>query len=216
MGSMDGFSGMSDFGKRALNKAQTRLGILDAVYRLTAESNFRDLKVKSIAEELGITEMTFFNYFQKKEDILKYMMGIWALDLVVLQHQQPLTGEAAIRRLFSHTAAQVKKHPRLITNFVASLLTSDLDPMANEIEAADRHLLYPELPELYEATIPSGNEMLMQHLAEIDPAGDHMQTLLHLASCFYGDVIVAHTAELDIDVLYTNSLDLIFQNKFTN
>jgi hypothetical protein len=58
--------------------------------------------------------------------------------------------------------------------------------------------------------------MLMQHLAEIDPAGDHMQTLLHLASCFYGDVIVAHTAELDIDVLYTNSLDLIFQNKFTN
>jgi len=92
-----------DFGKRALNKAQTRLNVLDAVYRLTEATNFRDLKVKSIAEESGVTEMTFFNYFQKKEDILKYMMGIWALDLMVLQHRQPLTGEAAIRRVFSRT-----------------------------------------------------------------------------------------------------------------
>jgi len=207
---------MADFGKRALNKAQTRLNVLDMVYRLSITSNFRDLKVKSIAEETGITEMTFFNYFKKKEDILKYMMGIWALDLMVLQHRQPLTGEAAIRRVFSHTAEQVKKHPRLLANFVASLLTSEIDPMANDIEAADRFLLYPDTPELYEVKILSGNEILMQHLAEIDPTRDHMGTLLHLASCFYGDVIVAQTAGLDIDMLYSNSLDLILQNGLLN
>lgn len=186
------------------------------VYRLTITSNFRDLKVTSIAEEIGITEMTFFNYFKKKEDILKYMMGIWALDLMVLQHRQPLTGEAAIRRVFSHTAEQVKKHPRLLANFVASLLTSEIDPKANDIEAADRFLLYPDAPDLYEVKILSGNEILLQHLAEIDPTHDHMGTLLHLASCFYGDVIVAQTAGLDIDMLYTNSLDLILQNGIYN
>lgn len=201
-----------DFGKRALNKAQTRLNVLNAVYLLTNTSNFRDLKVKSIVEEIGITEMTFFNYFQKKEDILKYMMGIWGLDLLVLQHRQPLAGEAAIRRVFNHTAEQVKKHPRLIANFVASLLTSEISPMANDIEAADRSLLYPDAPELYEVKIPSGNEILMQHLAEINPTRDHMGTLLRLASCFYGDVIVSHTSGLDINMLYTNSLDLILQN----
>jgi AcrR family transcriptional regulator len=202
-----------DFGKRALNKAQTRLNVLGTVYRLTNTLNFRDLKVKSIAEEIGITEMTFFNYFQKKEDILKYMMGIWALDLMVLQHRQPMTGEAAIRRVFNHTAEQVKKHPRLFANFVASLLTSEIDPMANNIEAADRFLLYPDVPDLYDVKIKSGNEILIQHLAEIDPTRDHMDTLLRLASCFYGDVIVAYTAGLDIEILYTSSLDLIFQNR---
>lgn len=203
---------MSDFGKRALNKAQTRLNVLDTVYRLSKTSNFRDLKVKSIAEESGITEMTFFNYFQKKEDILKYMMGIWALDLMVLQHKSPLSGEVAIRRVFHHTAEQVKKHPRLMANFVASLLTSEIDPVANDIEAADRFLLYPDAPELYEIKISSGNEILLQHLAEIDPTRDHTGTLLRLASSFYGDVIVAHTAGLDIDALYNNSLDLILHN----
>ncbi|MBF0290081.1 MAG: TetR/AcrR family transcriptional regulator [SAR324 cluster bacterium] len=203
---------MDDFGKRALNKAQTRLNVLDTVYRLTNTSNFRDLKVKSIVEEIGITEMTFFNYFQKKEDILKYMMGIWALDLMVLQHRQPLTGEKAIRRVFSHTAEQVKKHPRLFANFVASLLTSEITPIANDIEAADRFLLYPDTPELYEVKIPSGNEILLKHLAEIEPTRDHMDTLLRLASCFYGDIIVAHTAGLDIDMLYSSSLDLVLQS----
>ncbi|MDH5300330.1 MAG: TetR/AcrR family transcriptional regulator [Gammaproteobacteria bacterium] len=201
-----------DFGKRTLNKAQTRLDILDTVYRLSNSTNFKDLKVKSIAEEIGITEMTFFNYFQKKEDILKYMMGIWALDLLVLQHQQPLTGEVAIRRIFNHSATQMKKHPRLVVNFVASLLTSELDPTANDIEAADRFLLYPDSPELYTLRIPSGNEMLMQHLIEIDPNHDPTAKLLQLASCFYGDIIVAHTADLDLGMLYSNSLDLIFSS----
>lgn len=100
----------------------------------------------------------------------------------------------------------------MFANFVATLLTNDIAPVANDIEAADRFLLYPDAPELYEAKIPSGNKILLQHLAEIDPADDHMETLLHLASCFYGNVIVAHTAGLNIDTLYTNSLSLIFQN----
>jgi len=203
---------VADFGKRSLNKAQTRLKVLETVYRLTDTSNFRDLKTKTIAEESGITEMTFFNYFQKKEDILKYMMGIWALDLMVLQQRQPLRGEKAIRRVFKHTAEQVKKHPRLMANFVASLLTSDIDPEANGVEAADRFLIYPDAsPELLEKEIPSGNEILLQHLAEIDSTRDHTETLLRLASCFYGDVILAHTAGLDIGELYSKSLDLVLQ-----
>jgi AcrR family transcriptional regulator len=205
---------MTDFGKRELNKAQTRLNVLDRVYRLSKRFNFKDLKVKSIIEEVGITEMTFFNYFPKKEDILRYMMGIWALDLMVLQHKKPLEGEAAIRRVFKHTADQVKKHPRLFVNFVALLLTSDIAPQANDIEAPDRFLLYPDYPELYEVTIPSGNEILMQHLAEINSSGDHTTILLHLASCFYGDVLVAHTAGLDIDMLYSNSLDMILSRVY--
>jgi len=202
---------MSEFGKRALNKAQTRINILNTVYRLSTTLNFKDMKAKSIAEQIGITEMTFFNYFAKKEDILKYMMGIWALDLMYLQLNSPLSGEAAIRRIFSRTAERVKQHPRLMANFIASLLSNEIDPNANEIEAADRFLLYPDAAALYQVKIASGNELLLRHLGEIDPTKDHSATLLQLASCFYGDVIVAHTAALDLDMLYSNSLNKIFQ-----
>ncbi|MBU0688140.1 MAG: TetR/AcrR family transcriptional regulator [Gammaproteobacteria bacterium] len=200
---------MAEYGKRALNKAQTRLDILNASYRMTDAVNFRDLKVKDIAQAVGITEMTFFNYFAKKEDILRYMMGIWTLDIFAQQLSAPLAGEAAIRRVFSHAAQQVKQYPRMMVSFIAYIVTNEISPEADVIEAPDRYLRYPEMPELYEAIIPSGNEILMQHLAEIDPSQDHMDTLLQLASCFYGDVLVAHTAGMDIEMLYTKSLDLI-------
>jgi AcrR family transcriptional regulator len=202
---------MAEYGKRALNKAQTRLDILNASYRMTDAVNFRDLKVKDIAQAVGITEMTFFNHFAKKEDILRYMMGIWALDIMAQQFQAPLNGEAAIRRIFVRTAQQVKKYPKMMVSFIAYLVTNEIGTEADEIDAADRYLLYPELTQLHEAKLPSGNEMLLHHLAEMDPSQDHMPTLLHLASCFYGDVLVAHTAGVDIDMLYTNSLDLILQ-----
>ncbi len=197
------------FGKRSLNKAETRLNILRAVYRLSETENFRDLKVKLIVEDAGITEMTFFNYFKKKEDILQYMMGIWALDITAHQIRKPLTGSKAIRRLFSLTAQYVKQHPGLMVSFISFLVTNEIDPNANDIEAADRSLLYPEIPEIYEAKILSGNEMLLKHLQETNITNDHTQTLLHLASCFYGDVIVAHTAKFDLQQLYSKSLDLI-------
>lgn len=203
---------MREFGKRELNKARTRLNILGAVYKLGQETNFRDLKVTSIAESIGITEMTFFNYFQKKEDILKYMMGNWGLDLLYLQQQSPLSGEAAIRRLFSHTASFAKEHPRLMASFIASLLTNEIEPNAMEIEAADRFIRYPDFPDIYEINIPSGNEIIIQHLEEIDANKDHSETLLQLASSFYGDVIISHTAGLDLETLYSKSLDIIFRS----
>ncbi|MDH5324728.1 MAG: TetR/AcrR family transcriptional regulator [Gammaproteobacteria bacterium] len=205
---------MTEFGKRELNKARTRLNILNAVYELSSTVNFRDLKVMRIAESVGITEMTFFNYFQKKEDILKYMMGHWGLNLLYLQRQAPLAGEAAIRRLFAHTAGLVNKHPRLLASFVASLLSNEIEPHAMEIEGADRYLRYPDAPDLYEIRIPTGNDTILQHLAEIESDKDHTATLLHLASSFYGDVILAHTAGLDLEQLYENSLDMIFANPY--
>jgi len=200
---------MADYGKRALNKAQTRLDILNAAYRMTETVNFRDLKVKDIAQAVGITEMTFFNHYAKKEDILRYMMGIWTLDIAAQQLSTPLAGEAAIRRLFALTARQIKQYPRMMVSFIAYIVTNEISPEAEVIEAPDRYLRYPEMPELHEARIPGGNEILLRHLAEIDPEQDHMETLLHLASSFYGDVLVAHTAGVDIEMLYTKSLDLI-------
>lgn len=99
---------MMESGKRALNGTQNLLDILNAVYHFSNAVNSRGRKVKSIAEEINITELTFFNYFQKKENTLRYMIGLWALDLIVLQCQNSLSGETAIRRIFQRTAEHVK------------------------------------------------------------------------------------------------------------
>lgn len=202
---------MADFGKRALNKAQTRLNILQAMLELNADTNFKDMKVRDIVKKVKITEMTFFNYFQSKDELLNYYMGIWSLDQAALQLQNPLSGEAAIRRIFDSTAQQTLKHPRVLANLISHLASAYEEPAQTVIEPAERYLLYPKLADLHTLGIKTGNEMLLEHLGEIDADADHMKILIHLASSFYGDALVAYTSGADIRSLYRESLDLIFQ-----
>jgi len=202
---------MTDFGKRALNKAQTKLNILQAMLELIAETNFKDMKIKDIVKKVKITEMTFFNYFQSKDDLLNYFMGVWSLDQTALQLQSPLAGEAAIRRIFDSTAQQTVEHPRAMVNLISHLASAYQEPSQTDIEPAERYLLYPKLTDLHTAKIKNGNEMLMEHLEEMNPAADHSKILMHLASAFYGDALVAYTSGADIRSLYQESLDLIFE-----
>lgn len=202
---------MQEFGKRALNKAQTKLSILEAMLDLFAVTSFKEMKIKEIAEKVQITEMTFFNYFQTKDDLLRYFMAIWSLDQMALQLQEPMQGEAAIRRIFDSTALQIHQHPQVMVTLIGQLASLYSEAAPADVEPAERYLRYPDLGELYAMPIQSGNEMLLQHLQEMNPAADHMQTLMHLASCFYGDPLVAYTSGADVQQLYTRSLDLILR-----
>jgi len=156
--------------------------------------------------------MTFFNYFQTKDDLLGYFMAIWSLDQMALQLQEPLHGEAAIRRIFDATAQQIHEHPQVMVTLIGQLASLYREAAPADIEPAERYLRYPDLDDLYTMPLQSGNEMLLQHLHEMNPAVDHMQTLMHLASCFYGDALVAHTSGVDVQILYERSLDLILRD----
>lgn len=176
---------------------------------LIADTSFKEMKIKEVAEKVGITEMTFFNYFQTKDDLLSCFMARWSLDQMALQLQKPLLGEAAIRRIFDTTAQQIHEHPQIMVTLISRLASLNKETPQHDIEPAERYFRYPELSDLYTMPIQSGNEMLLRHLQEINPAADHMKTLMHLASCFYGDPLVAHTSGADIQLLYKSSLDLI-------
>ena len=202
---------MRDFGKRAINKAQTKLNIIQAMLELIAITNFKDMKVRDIVEKVDITEKTFFNYFQTKDDLLNYYMKTWSLDQQALQLQYPLSGEKAIRRIFDTTAQETLKHPRVMVNLIGYLASLNQEPPQIDIEPAERFLLHPELTELHTTPIKSGNELLMKHLQEINPNTDNTQILIHLASCFYGDALVAYTSGVELQPLYQLSLDLIFK-----
>ena len=56
-------------GRREANKARTRAAVLDAAQRLFAERGYRSTTVREIAEAAGVTERTFYRYFEGKEGI---------------------------------------------------------------------------------------------------------------------------------------------------
>lgn len=62
---------------RDRKKGILRLQILQTFQDLLKERRFDDIKVKDICRIVNTSEVTFFKYFQKKEEILSYYMQVW-------------------------------------------------------------------------------------------------------------------------------------------
>lgn len=57
---------------RALKKATTRRSIQEQALRLFAEKGYDATTVEDIARAAGVSHMTFFRYFPRKEEVVEY------------------------------------------------------------------------------------------------------------------------------------------------
>lgn len=64
-------------GRREANKAATRAAILEAARRLFADQGFEGTSVREIAAAAGVTERTFYRYFEGKEGLLLEEVVSW-------------------------------------------------------------------------------------------------------------------------------------------
>jgi AcrR family transcriptional regulator len=64
-------------GRREANKAATRTAILEAARRLFVDQGFERTSVREIAAAAGVTERTFYRYFEGKEGLLLEEVVSW-------------------------------------------------------------------------------------------------------------------------------------------
>jgi AcrR family transcriptional regulator len=82
-------------GLRERKKQQTQRAILDTATRLFAERGFDGVTVAEIARAAELSEMTVFNYFPTKEDLVFGRMEFFEERLVAAVEQRDL-GESAV------------------------------------------------------------------------------------------------------------------------
>ena len=80
---------MAEPGLRERKKQQTRQLILDAATRLFVERGFDGVTVTEIARAAELSEMTVFNYFPTKEDLVFGRMEFFEEQLVAAVQQRP-------------------------------------------------------------------------------------------------------------------------------
>jgi len=99
--------------------ATQKLKILDAFDEKLKTKSLADISVKEIASKLDISEMTFFNYFGSKKEVLIYFIELWSLEMQILvEGKEPIE---SIYLIFEETAKTIEKNPNLFMEIVSAM-----------------------------------------------------------------------------------------------
>jgi len=120
--------------------ATQKLKILDAFDEKLKTKSLADISVKEIAAELEISEMTFFNYFGSKKEVLIYFIELWSLEMQIhIEGKEPIE---SIYLIFEETAKTIEKNPNLFMEIVSAMALSGVAKKDISITKAERILRF--------------------------------------------------------------------------
>jgi len=114
-------SAVAEPGLRERKKQQTQQLILDTAARLFAERGFDGVTVAEIARAAELSEMTVFNYFPTKEDLVFGRMEFFEERLVAAVEQRD-AGESAVAS-FGHVLLAGIDQPAARADMIAKVAT---------------------------------------------------------------------------------------------
>jgi AcrR family transcriptional regulator len=131
---------MAEPGLRERKKQQTRQLILDAATRLFVERGFDGVTVTEIARAAELSEMTIFNYFPTKEDLVFGRMEFFEEQLLAAVQQRALdeSAVAAFGRMVLAGVDQLAARTEMIAK-AAMLIRASPALQAREREITARY-----------------------------------------------------------------------------
>jgi len=105
-----------DVGRREAHKRATRAAIEDAAQRLVAAQGFEATTVRQIADEAGVTERTFYRYFDGKAGVIADEARVWIDRLAAAIRERPASEAPvlAVREGMASLIRQIRDRPEAV------------------------------------------------------------------------------------------------------
>jgi AcrR family transcriptional regulator len=131
-----------EVGLRERKKAFQRIAIVDVLLKALETNELVDLKIEDLCEQIGISKVTFFNYFSSKEQVLEHFVLTWKFKVTALLDEAGLTGLPAVHLIFDSVA----KHPAAqhVMNAIVLFFLKSKTPRTIEIPDHEYSLLDPD------------------------------------------------------------------------
>ncbi|MBW2464327.1 MAG: TetR/AcrR family transcriptional regulator [Deltaproteobacteria bacterium] len=113
---------------RERKAAKTRLAVVESLVDALRDRPFDQITVRSLCQEVGISEPTFFKYFPRKEDPLVLFVALWSIGLAVRAADESLSGKDIAAMVFDETARQMKRSPRVMHEIIAYQMRAEAPP----------------------------------------------------------------------------------------
>lgn len=177
-------------GKREHNKATTKLQIMETFIKAMEDHPLDALKVEDLCQKIGISKVTFFNYFASKEQIIEYFIAQWQYDISYGISNGTLIGIDGIKHIY-HSVADHKAGSNIMITIMQYYLSH---PHSKPITITP-YEYYLFNSKAYEAGVKCLNlpNIMKRLLNDLSLSQDKiMPTVLNLISGFFGVSFVMH------------------------
>ncbi len=131
--------------------ARTKLALLEALLDRLKEKSLAEVTVRELCDAVEVSEATFFNYYKKKDDLLRYFIQIWTLEVSLYAAEAAGAdgGVAYIEAIFDHTGKRIAENPRVMLEIIGHMaLHGDPETWKAEhvpLGPAERLQAFPEV-----------------------------------------------------------------------
>ena len=197
--------------KRTQNAALIRYKIIEYVIEVCHTRDFERLHVTEICKACGISKVTFFKYFDRKEDVLQLYKTILNYEICIEVNKKGLHSVAGLESIISRFANLIRENPSIGKGIIATLLNSKPPILPTILTESDKAFFFPKdsaeklniLPfwDLIEGFMLEGilSKAINNHTNASDLTALFLSTL-------YGAIITSHIKHYDQQAVYFNSV----------
>jgi AcrR family transcriptional regulator len=187
-------------GLREKKKAARRVAIVDVFLEALETNELGDLKIKDLCGKIGISKVTFFNYFSSKEQVLQYFVLTWQFKVAAALDETGLRGLPALYLIFDSIA----EHPaaRYVMNAVMLFFLKTPVPQLMQISDYEYYTIDPDA--WARGVRPAGIDELFARAVGSRPGDPETASLIrHLIAGLYGVPLrLKITGETDLKSAY--------------
>ena len=131
--------------KRAQNAAHIRYKVINYVTQACQTRDFSKIFVTEICRAANISKVTFFKYFDRKEDVLMLYNSIINTGLCIEVSQRQITSVDGLELVISRFGNIIKETPSIARELVAAILHSKPPYLPIILTEADKALFFPDV-----------------------------------------------------------------------
>lgn len=152
--------------RREKKAALIRYRTLEYVLNESKRKNFEDIQVVDICKHVGISKVTFFKYFTRKEDLLLYYRSVLTLRLIIILTKNKLEGMPALHLIVQQFANEYSERPSVLLGVINYFTKSVSNVSPMRVKKPERSLFFPEADALSYEMI-SLNELVEQQMLDV-------------------------------------------------
>ena len=208
----------SNLSVREKKSAKLKLLILSTTQKALQHKNFSEIHVKDICQEVGISKVTFFRYFPQKEDVLLYILRIWAFKTAVQLNKENKSGLIAVSSIFEQLADLCEKLPSMMLHLIKYYAVTDIILKPISIKKAEKLLLFPHEENIMNFEILAFDKLLEKHLleaifkTEITRSSNVEDMVSMLLTTTYGSIIVSKLKQFPLKGLLKKNVTSVLNS----